>query len=67
MFDGDTMFTLATGARSAPDPFQFHAMLDAAGDCVTRAIAHAMLSATTVPSSDGDIRSLRDVLPSAFG
>jgi L-aminopeptidase/D-esterase-like protein len=66
MFDGDTMFTLATGARPTPDPFQFHALLDAAGDCVTRAIAHAILAATTVPSPDGDIRSLRDALPSAF-
>jgi L-aminopeptidase/D-esterase-like protein len=66
MFDGDTMFTLASGALPAPDPFQLHALLDAAGDCVTRAVAHAMLAATTVPSPDGDIRSLRDALPSAF-
>jgi putative pantetheine hydrolase len=66
MFDGDTMFTLATGARPAPDPFRFHALLDVAGDCVTRAVAHAMLAATTVPTPDGDIRSLRDALPSAF-
>jgi L-aminopeptidase/D-esterase-like protein len=66
MFDGDTMFTLATGARPAPDPLEFHALLDAAGDCVTRAVAHAVLAAETVPSPDGDIRSLRDALPSAF-
>ena len=66
MFDGDTMFTLATGSRAAPDPFQFHALLDAAGDCVTRAVAHAMIAAVTVASPDGDIRSLRDALPSAF-
>jgi putative pantetheine hydrolase len=66
MFDGDAMFTLATGARPAPDPFEMHALLDAAGDCVTRAVAHAILAATTVPSPDGDIRSLRDALPSAF-
>jgi L-aminopeptidase/D-esterase-like protein len=66
MFDGDTMFTLATAARPAPDPFEMHSLLDAAGDCVTRAVAHAMLAATTVPSPDGDIRSLRDALPSAF-
>jgi L-aminopeptidase/D-esterase-like protein len=66
MFDGDTMFTLATGARPEPDPFQFHALLDAAGDCVTRAVGHAVLSATTVPSPDGEIRCLRDALPSAF-
>lgn len=66
MFDGDTMFTLATGARPAPDPYEFHALLDAAGDCVTRAVAHAVLAAETVPSPDGDIRSLRDALPSMF-
>jgi len=66
MFDGDTMFTLATGGDLEPDPFQFHALLDAAGDCVTRAVAHAVLSATTVHSPDGEIRSLRDALPSVF-
>jgi L-aminopeptidase/D-esterase-like protein len=66
MFDGDTVFTLATGARPVPDPFQFHALLDAAGDCMTRAVAHAMLAAVTVPSPAGDIRSLRDALPSMF-
>jgi L-aminopeptidase/D-esterase-like protein len=66
MFDGDTMFTLSTGSSPAPDPFEFHALLDAAGDCVTRAVAHAMLAATTVPSPDGEIRSVRDALPSTF-
>ena len=66
MFDGDTMFTLATGGGPEPDPFQLHALLDAAGDCVTRAVAYAVLSATTVHSPDGEIRSLRDALPSVF-
>jgi putative pantetheine hydrolase len=50
MFDGDTLFTLATGDREAPDPVAFHALLEAAADCVTRAVARALLAAesTTV-------------------
>ena len=47
MFDGDTVFTLSTGDRAAPDPASFYRLLDAAGDCFTRAIGHAMLSAET--------------------
>ena len=62
MFDGDTVFTLATCAREAPDPFAFHALLEAAGTCVTRAVARAVLSA----ESTHDIRSYRDAFPSAF-
>ena len=65
MFDGDTLFTVATGAKGAdgiPDPFAFHAMLDAAGDAVTRAIAHAMLAATTVTTPAGTLRSYLDAL-----
>ena len=69
MFDGDTLFTLATGARGAsgiPDPMRLHALLDAAGDCVTRAVGHAMLAATSASTPAGDIRSLSEALPSAF-
>ena len=62
MFDGDTVFTLATCAREAPDPFAFHALLETAGTCVTRAVARAVLSA----ESTHDIRSYRDAFPSAF-
>ncbi|MGD9960360.1 P1 family peptidase [Nocardioides sp.] len=63
MFDGDTLFTLATAVRGAPDPFEFHALLEAAADCVTRAVARAMLAAT----SAAGIRSFRDAFPSALG
>jgi len=63
MFDGDTLFTLATGAGEGPDPMAFHALLDVAGDCVTRAVARALLAA----ESAGDMRSFRDAFPSAFG
>ena len=44
----------------------FHALLDAAGDCVTRAIGHAMLAAETTETSAGAVRSYRDVFPSAL-
>ena len=65
MFDGDTLFTVATGARGAggaPDLFAFHALLEAAGDTVTRAVGHAMLAATSTTTAAGTIRSYRDAL-----
>jgi len=69
MFDGDTVFTLATGDRVAPDPptshVAFHALLDAAGDCFTRAVGHAMLAAESVQTPAGRWRSYRDVSPPA--
>jgi putative pantetheine hydrolase len=67
MFDGDTLFTLATGSHPAPDPWGMHELLDAAGDCVTRAVAHAMLSATSVEGPGGSFRSYLDAFPSARG
>jgi L-aminopeptidase/D-esterase-like protein len=66
MFDGDTVFCLATGDRAAPDPLAFHALLDAAGDCFTRAIGNAMLAAESVETPAGRWRSYRDAFPSAF-
>lgn len=66
MFDGDTVFTLATGDRGAPDMFAFHALLDIAGDCLTRAIGRAMLAAESVQTPAGAWRSYRDAFPSAF-
>jgi putative pantetheine hydrolase len=62
MLDGDTAFTLATGAGPAPDPGAFHALLVAAGTCVTRAVARAVLAA----ESTHGLRSYRDAFPSAF-
>ncbi|MET1059020.1 MAG: P1 family peptidase [Nocardioides sp.] len=47
MFDGDTIFTLATGSAPAPDPVELHALLEAAATCVTRAVARAVLAAET--------------------
>lgn len=66
MFDGDTIFTLATGERAAPEPASFHALLEAAGDCFTRAIGHAMVNARTTSTPAGTWRSYRDAFPSAF-
>jgi L-aminopeptidase/D-esterase-like protein len=66
MFDGDTVFTMATGGRGAPDLLAFHALLDAAGDCFTRAIGRAMLAAQSVQTPAGRWRSYRDTFPSAF-
>jgi putative pantetheine hydrolase len=65
MFDGDTVFSVATGMREAPEPVAFHALLGAAADCVTRAVVHAMLAATTVETSAGAWRSYSDAFPSA--
>lgn len=66
MFDGDTVFTLATGDRTVPDPLAFHALLDAAGDCFTRAIGRAMLAAQSVETPAGRWLSYREAFPSAF-
>jgi L-aminopeptidase/D-esterase-like protein len=66
MFDGDTLFALATGARPAPGPVEMHALLGAAADCVTRAIGHAVLAAETVQTPVREWRSYRDAFPSAF-
>lgn len=56
MLDGDTIFTLATGSRDAPDAVGMHGILEAAADCVTRAIGHAALAAHPL----GDMPSYRD-------
>ena len=66
MFDGDTVFSMATGDRGAPDPLAFHALLDSAGDCFTRAIGRAMLAAESVQTPAGRWRSYREAFPSAF-
>lgn len=66
MFDGDTVFTMATGARPAPNLPALQAILDAAGDCFTRAVGRAMLAAETVETPAGRWRSYREAFPSAF-
>ena len=66
MFDGDTVFALATGDRGVPDQLAFHRLLDAGGDCFTRAIGFAMLAAESVQTPAGLWRSYRDAFPSAL-
>jgi putative pantetheine hydrolase len=74
--DGDTFFALATGARPlAVDPeatlhrdthsrpARLNEVLGAGADCVTRAIVHAVLHATTA----GLYRCYADLFPSAVG
>jgi L-aminopeptidase/D-esterase-like protein len=74
--DGDVAFALATGAREVPEvrrdgghirpadtrPGQLGLLLAAAADCVTRAIVHAVLAAT----SAGGLSSYADRFPSAI-
>ena len=65
LLDGDTLFTLATGGRPAPELPALHALIVAAGDCVTRAVGHATLAAESVANGTVDLRSYRDAFPSA--
>ncbi|WP_203336878.1 P1 family peptidase [Nocardioides limicola] len=66
MFDGDTLFTMATGAGPAPDPMVFHGLLEEAADCVTRAVARAMLAAQSTSTDWGEMRSYSAAFPSAL-
>lgn len=67
MVDGDTLFTVATGAGAAPDPLGFHLLLTHAARCVTRAVVRGMLAADGVdlPGEDGRLRSYREAFGSA--
>jgi L-aminopeptidase/D-esterase-like protein len=65
MFDGDTIFALATGDGPPASPPRFHAILAAAADCFTRAIVHGVLAAATVTTSDSRCPSYLDLFPSA--
>ncbi len=50
-YDGDTVFALATGARSTPDGLDLVELHDAAAGCLARAITHALLAASSVDRS----------------
>ena len=56
IFDGDTLFAMATGERPAPDLIALFDLMAAAGDCVTRAIAHGLLAAESVDCTDSGWR-----------
>jgi putative pantetheine hydrolase len=66
LLDGDTLFTLASGTRPAPELPELHALMVAAGECVTRAVGHGVLAAESVTGGPMDLRSYRDAFPSAF-
>jgi putative pantetheine hydrolase len=65
MFDGDTLFTLATGSRPAPDPQQFHGLLTVSARVVTRAIVRGVLAARGCETAAGRSRSYTEAFPSA--
>ena len=62
MLDGDTVFGLSTADRPAPDMYLMHLILTAAADCFERAVAAAMLAATSVQTPAGRWLSYRDLL-----
>jgi putative pantetheine hydrolase len=61
MFDGDTVFALATCRGAAPAAEAFNAVLAAGADALSRAIVHGMLAATGV----GAYRAYAEAFPSA--
>lgn len=68
MVDGDSLFMMATGDRPEPDLTGLFLLMQAAGDCVTRAIAHGLLAAESVDGTVHGgvaIRSYLDTFPSA--
>jgi L-aminopeptidase/D-esterase-like protein len=65
MFDGDTVFALATGDGPGPAPLELHAILTAAADCFTRAVVHGVLSAASVTAKGRAWPSYLDLFPSA--
>jgi L-aminopeptidase/D-esterase-like protein len=66
LLDGDTLFALATGDRPGPELPGLVALMEVASDCVARAVAHAVLSATPVSTPGIDLQCYRDAFPSAF-
>jgi putative pantetheine hydrolase len=67
MFDGDTVFALATQQAAAPaDEFVFNDLLTAAADCFARAVVHAVLAAALTETTAGRWLSYCDVFPSAL-
>lgn len=62
MFDGDTLFALATAQQAVPDPITLNMLGAAAADCFSRAMVHAMLQA----DSRGGLTCYREAFPDAF-
>jgi L-aminopeptidase/D-esterase-like protein len=64
LFDGDTLFGLATATRPAPDPFALHDILCAAPSVVARAVGRAVLAAESVRTPGGSWSGYLDLAPS---
>ncbi len=66
MVDGDVVFGVATGGSGSsppePDLLEFHQILTAAADVVTRAIVRALLAARTTSTPGGTWPSWGDVV-----
>jgi L-aminopeptidase/D-esterase-like protein len=74
LFDGDTVFALATGLDPLPDaaaryratetrPGRLNQLLDAAASCFAAAVTDAVLTTTSI----GGPPAYRDLCPGAFG
>lgn len=63
MFDGDTLFGLATGTRGAPTPAQAFDLLEAAAWCVSRAVGRAVAAG----APGGPAPTYAEMLGSAAG
>jgi len=66
MFDGDTLFALATCAREPRDVFGYQELLTHADAVVTRAVTRAVVAATSTPASVPPMRSYREAFATAF-
>jgi L-aminopeptidase/D-esterase-like protein len=67
LYDGDTLFALATCSRPAPDLPGLVLLMEAGATCVARAVAHALLAAQGVDRrADGGalLPGYRDLFPS---
>ncbi len=62
MFDGDTVFGLATGTAGEPGPMGLFGIVAAAADVVSRAIVRAVLAAETTTTDAGTWPSFADVV-----
>jgi putative pantetheine hydrolase len=65
MFDGDTIFALATGEGPAASPAEFHALLTEAADCFARAVTRGVLAAGSVQTAGGAWPGYLGLFPSA--
>ena len=61
MFDGDVIFGVSTALAAAPDQFEFHHLVSASADVVSRAIVRALLAAEGITTPAGHWPSWSEV------